>query len=122
MTCVHHWVLETPNGTPAVGAVCKKCGAEKLMRASCEFDVAPQGDWKAIKERTWEARLRSDKAKEAPKPRRPKRPMVHGTRYAYMRLKCRCEACKAWNRAYVRERYWKAKGMEPPAEMRRRVA
>ena len=29
----------------------------------------------------------------------------HGTRYAFDKKKCRCEACKEWRRLYQRQRY-----------------
>lgn len=32
--CVHHWILDSPNGTAFVAAQCKKCGTTKTMNAS----------------------------------------------------------------------------------------
>ena len=34
MTCVHHWVLPSPDGTPTLTATCRHCGAERAMAAS----------------------------------------------------------------------------------------
>lgn len=33
--CVHHWVIETPNGRES-GGVCKRCGAHKSFSNSTE--------------------------------------------------------------------------------------
>lgn len=39
-------------------------------------------------------------------PRKPARPLeaIHGTRYAYVRRECRCEACTAAAAEYMRQR------------------
>lgn len=34
--CLHHWVIETPNGAFSAGH-CKRCGAERRFRNSSEF-------------------------------------------------------------------------------------
>ncbi len=42
--CVHHRRIEEVNGTPFVGSVCVKCGAERVFRAG---ELAPQpGDFR----------------------------------------------------------------------------
>lgn len=112
MTCAHHWKIEEPNGPLSTGT-CKHCGMEKPMRNGFPGDVIGKGAWDAIKLETWERAPHSKTAK-SPRTPREKRPLVHGTRYAYTRHRCRCETCKAWNRGYVKERYWRSKGMEPP--------
>ncbi|MCK9485165.1 MAG: hypothetical protein M0R73_00430 [Dehalococcoidia bacterium] len=33
--CVHHWIIETPNGRES-GGVCKRCGAHKSFSNSTE--------------------------------------------------------------------------------------
>jgi hypothetical protein len=38
MSCLHHWVIEPPNGTERVNGRCRKCGAER------DFAVEPFGD------------------------------------------------------------------------------
>jgi len=40
-----------------------------------------------------------------PGQRTPNGQMTHGTRYAYDKKKCRCEACKEWRRMYQRQLY-----------------
>lgn len=32
----HHWLIESPNGTPNVSGTCKKCGATRLYQTSGE--------------------------------------------------------------------------------------
>lgn len=34
-TCVHHWVIESPNGRESTG-LCKRCGARKSFTNSTE--------------------------------------------------------------------------------------
>lgn len=34
-TCVHHWIIETPNGRES-GGTCKRCGATKSFSNSTE--------------------------------------------------------------------------------------
>ena len=32
----------------------------------------------------------------------PSKPVVHGTRYAYQKIRCRCDECVTWNRERLR--------------------
>lgn len=40
-TCVHHWRINEPDGSPAVPGTCHRCGAARMFRASGEDDL----DW-----------------------------------------------------------------------------
>lgn len=40
-----------------------------------------------------------------------KKPLIHGTRSCYVRAKCRCEECRAANRAYYHDRQKKIVGL-----------
>jgi hypothetical protein len=35
--CVHHWILDAPNGATVKG-ICKKCGAEREFSSLCDND------------------------------------------------------------------------------------
>jgi len=48
-------------------------------------------------------RLINDESRPKRQVIRKRKPIVHGTRYAYNAHKCRCEECKAANAAYLRE-------------------
>lgn len=47
-------------------------------------------------------------------------PPVHGTRYTYTDLKCRCDACRACNAAYEKAR--RTRPREPLADVRFSIA
>ena len=34
--CVHHWIVDTPNG-PKVKQKCKKCGLEKIVPSAIDY-------------------------------------------------------------------------------------
>lgn len=36
MTCTHHWVIESPNGSRTVEGTCKYCESTKLFQAGEE--------------------------------------------------------------------------------------
>ena len=50
MNCVHHFVLETPSGSPFCSGKCKKCGEKKdNFRTSTEdWTFVPEGKYKNI--------------------------------------------------------------------------
>ena len=40
--CIHHWVIEAPNGRCSIGA-CKRCGLQREFRNSTETAWDPVG-------------------------------------------------------------------------------
>jgi len=34
--CIHHWLIESPNGNEYLRSVCKKCGEEKYLKAATD--------------------------------------------------------------------------------------
>ena len=48
LTCTHHWMLESPNGSPQVGGTCVNCGKTKLFQTTLSKDY---GNFDA---RNWE--------------------------------------------------------------------
>lgn len=38
-TCVHHWVVESPDGRRELPGKCKKCGLERLFEPGLVMDV-----------------------------------------------------------------------------------
>lgn len=48
-TCVHHWRIETPNGSFRVEGVCQKCGMKRWYASSeQELGARDKGWHKAI--------------------------------------------------------------------------
>jgi hypothetical protein len=43
MTHVHHWILDTPNGSPMIDGYCKDCGGHR--RYSASIDERTWGGW-----------------------------------------------------------------------------
>lgn len=44
--CAHHWLLDSPDGRPAVSGHCKKCGLVKrnYFKSGIDFSVRQGGD------------------------------------------------------------------------------
>ena len=42
MTCIHRWLVESPNGSHMLPAECKKCGAQTVFPASSEYEYVGQ--------------------------------------------------------------------------------
>jgi len=39
MRCVHHWVIETPNGMPTSRGECRKCGeTREFVNSGAEYE------------------------------------------------------------------------------------
>lgn len=54
--CVHHWRIETPNGTPEVDGVCKNCGEQRVFHSSTDWEIAynnQRTDKKGRKPKSW---------------------------------------------------------------------
>ena len=47
LICIHHWMLESPNGTATVGGTCANCGMTKFFRTTVERDYGNYNakDW-----------------------------------------------------------------------------
>ncbi len=47
-TCIHHWVLDSPDGHIDVAGQCKKCGTQKRFLASEPRGNFNSSDWELI--------------------------------------------------------------------------
>jgi len=43
MTCIHRWLVESPNGSHMLPATCKKCGDTKAFPAYERYEYTGQG-------------------------------------------------------------------------------
>jgi len=50
--CIHHWVLESPNGSVSKG-VCKKCGSERDYFNAPEYMREAGNQWMRRSIATW---------------------------------------------------------------------
>lgn len=66
MTCTHHYILETPHGSPTVTGTCKLCGHTRTYGASERGGMLPLWDASMTLKRS-RARKASTSRKDCPK-------------------------------------------------------
>ena len=47
--CVHHWIIESPDGRRQSPGTCRKCGAEGSSSNSPTFIFGVSRDWLAVR-------------------------------------------------------------------------
>ena len=62
--CIHHWILDTPNGRLSEG-ICRECGESKMFPNLMPYMEEGSGShWSSSKKATYQHKLEVDKTKQ----------------------------------------------------------